>query len=67
MDIYLTEKEVLCLIQVSSEWCQMLENCDEDFVTPMLNDGLGSALYKLYKGRNGQTVYKEYAKRGNRK
>ena len=62
MNIYLTEKEVLTLITVCSEWCQMLENCDEDYVTPKLNDGLGSALYKLYKGRNGQSIYKEYAK-----
>ena len=67
MNVYLTEKEVLALIEVCSEWCQMLESCDEDFVTPKLNDGLGSALYKLYKGRMCQDIYKEYAKRGNRK
>ncbi len=28
-----------------------------------LDNGLGSALYKLYKGRNGQRAYKEYAKK----
>ena len=36
------------------------ESCKE--AQERLDNGLGSALYKLYKGRNGQKIYKEYAR-----
>ena len=63
MNVYLTDKEVDCVITACSQWCELMETGDEDLVTPMLDEGLGSALYKLYKGRNGQEIYKSYAKR----
>ena len=63
MNLYLSTKEVRCLREVCTQWIELMETSEEDIVTPMLNDGLGSALYKLYKGRNGEAAYKEYAKR----
>lgn len=63
MNVYFTEKEAKCLRKVCGEWCELMETAKEDLVTPMLEEGLGSALYKLYKGRNGAEIYKEYAKR----
>lgn len=65
MQIYFTDKEVLALIATTTEWCSMLGDGDEEScnaVQERLDNGLGSALYKLYKGRNGQRVYKEYAR-----
>ena len=32
-------------------------------VEQTLNDGLGSALYKLYKGLNGTRLYENYIKK----
>ena len=61
--IYLTEKEQQALIDSSSEWCEMMGSGDEEscnLVEERLNDGLGSALRKLYKGRNGERIYKDY-------
>ena len=61
--IYLTEKEILALIDTSGEWIQMMEDgdalaCQE--VDNRLNEGLGRALKKLYRGRNGERIYKDY-------
>lgn len=66
MQIYLTDKEVLALISTASEWCSMM--CDGDkesgnAAQERLDNGLGSALYKLYNGRNDQRCYKEYDKK----
>lgn len=63
MNVYLTDKEVQCLIDVCGQWGEMLESSEEDLVTPMYEEGLGSALYKLSKGRRLQEIYKRYAKK----
>lgn len=65
MQVYLTDKEILALTTTASEWCSMMCDGDEesgDAAQERLDNGLGSALYKLYKGRNGQRIYKEYAR-----
>lgn len=65
MQVYLTNKEVLALISASSEWCEIMGSGDENSckcVDERLDNGLGSALYKLYEGRGGQRAYAEYAK-----
>ena len=62
-NIYFTEKEQKALISSASEWCSMMSEGDEesfDCVEERLNNGLGSALRKLYKGRNGENIYKDY-------
>lgn len=62
-NIYLTEKEILVLIDTSGEWIQMMMDGDaptQQEVDNRLNDGLGRALKKLYKGRKGERIYKDY-------
>lgn len=63
--IYLTEKEQDMLIKYVSEGVSILgeseDNCEE--VSRDMKEGLGSALYKINKGRNGQRYYESY-KRG---
>nr|DAF69762.1 MAG TPA: hypothetical protein [Caudoviricetes sp.] len=62
-NIYLTEKEIFALIDTSTEWIQMMMNGDipaQQEVDDRLNNGLGRALKKLYKGRNGEKIYKDY-------
>ncbi len=61
MNLYLTEKEAKCLRDVCGQWMELMEESAEDIVTPMLKDGLGSALHKLYNGRNGSSLYQKYA------
>lgn len=66
MQVYLTEKEVLALIGVTTSWCSIMSDGDEECaasVDEQLDNGLGSALYKLYKGRHGRRIYADYAKR----
>lgn len=61
--IYLTEKEILALIDASGEWIQMMMSGDipaQQEADDRLNNGLGRALKKLYKGRNGERIYKDY-------
>jgi hypothetical protein len=62
-NIYLTEKEQKALIDSCSEWCEMMSSGDEEYfniVEEKLNNGLGSALRKLYKGKNGERIYRDY-------
>lgn len=66
MQVYLTEKEIFALIDSATEWCDMMASGNEksvELVNERLSDGLGSALYKLYKGRNGQRAYEEYRRK----
>ena len=61
--IYLTEKEILALIDTSGEWIQMMTDGDapaQQEADDRLNNGLGRALKKLYKGCNGERIYKDY-------
>ena len=38
------------------------DTCDS--IDELLDNGLGSALYKLYKGREGERFYKKYMNGG---
>lgn len=60
--IYFTDKELDALRKSASEWCEMMAEGEEtiDYAQERLDDGLGSALKKLYKGRNGERAYKDY-------
>lgn len=63
MQIYLTKNETKCLREVAGQWIELMETAEEDLITPMLNDGLGSALAKLYKGKNGYALFADFVKR----
>ncbi len=70
MQVYLTPKETEVLINIAEEWCDIMTEGDEDSckrVDKTLDNGLGSALYKLYKGKIGQNLYVEYVKKRNRR
>lgn len=67
--IYFTEKELHALRDTSSEWLDMMGDGDEESikcVEDRLDEGLGSALFKLFKGLNGERIYREYAKNKNK-
>lgn len=68
-NIYFTDEEIKALRDASTEWCDMMANGDEmtvESVDTRLNEGLGSALHKLYKGCYGEEVYEKY-RRTNRR
>lgn len=70
MQVYLTEKERDALVACANEWCSMMSDGDEESsreADERLDDGLGSALYKLYNGRVGQRAYEHWAKNSRRK
>lgn len=61
--IYFSEKEILALIDTSGEWIQMMMDGDvptQQEVDNRLNNGLGRALKKLYKGSDMERIYKDY-------
>lgn len=60
--IYFTAKEMAALRAAASEWCEIMADGEEtvDGVQEKLDNGLGSALKKLYKGLNGERAYKDY-------
>lgn len=60
--IYLTNNEILALTATCSEWESMMSEGEETahLVDERLDEGLGSALKKLYKGREGQKIYNTY-------
>lgn len=64
INIYFTDKEILQLINYVSESVSTLgeaedtrQQAEED-----LNDSLGSAMYKLYKGTICEKIYEKYKK-----
>jgi len=62
-NIYFSEKEILALIETSTEWIDMMMNGNisaKHEADDRLNEGLGRALKKLYKGRNGERAYEDY-------
>lgn len=62
--IYLTNKEIEALNDVASEWGQIMGSGEEtaELVDEKMQDGLGSALYKLNKGGYAERIYSKYAK-----
>lgn len=63
--IYLSNEEIESLRDAATEWCSIMGDGDETahLVTAKLEKGLGSALYKLYKGTRGEKVYQKYIKK----
>lgn len=55
IDVYLTGKERQEIIDI----CELI--WETDTADEHLENGLGSALYKLYKGYVGQEDYEQYA------
>lgn len=61
--IYLSEKEITALTATAGEWGEMMNSGDEESrkcTEERMENGLGSALKKLHKGRNGERIYKDY-------
>lgn len=63
--ISFTDKEEELLRDVLNEYCDIM--CDTETTSKTLDEqmenGLGSVMYKLYKGRRGQTLYEKYARK----
>lgn len=62
--IYLTDKEIKAVLATCGEWLEMMSDGDDQ--TPIeerLDNGLESAMKKLYKGLNGERIYKDYKSR----
>ena len=58
-----TEKEWQMIIDYITGYMETLRDEEVvDCVTSDLENGLGSALYKLYEGRSNQKMYDKYAK-----
>lgn len=60
--IYLTVDELLALTETCTEWVSIMSEGEDTapLVDERLDEGLGSALKKLYKGREGQKAYLDY-------
>ena len=68
MTFSFTEKEWQMIIDYITGYMDTLRDEEVvDYVTPDLENGLGSALYKLYKGYDCQTMYEQYAKKRDRR
>lgn len=66
MQVYLTDKEITALIESATEWYLIMGDGDKDSceqAEERMDNGLGSALYKLHKGRRGQKHYEEYVRK----
>lgn len=62
MKINLTNREISMLATVVMEYVEMLSDTDsENYTKYMLENGLGSAMKKILKNKNGYEVYKKYA------
>ena len=61
-NIYLTEQEILMLIEYASGYAELLNEAEytAEQTNYDMNHGLGSALRKLYKGKNEEVIYAKY-------
>lgn len=64
MKYNLTSREVEMLLAVCGEYIEIMEQAEgtADYTEYMVNNGLGSAMRELGKGRNIGNIYKHYAK-----
>ena len=62
MRVNLTGREIMMLLQVTTQYIEVFGGSEgtDEYTKYMMDTGLGSALKKLYKGRNGYKVYKDY-------
>lgn len=63
--IYLSDNEIKAIRECCEEWCDILSEGEKSAIQvgQILEEGLGSALYKLYKGCNGARLYEKYIKK----
>ncbi len=62
MTISLTEREIQLVLSACAQYIEIMGEGEEthDYTVYELETGLGSALRKISKGRNGQKVYGKY-------
>lgn len=60
--VYLTNKELWAILDTCEEWSEMMSSGDNgiELVEERMEEGLGSALRKLYKGTRLEQIYKNY-------
>lgn len=62
MTISLTDVEIQRVLDACGQYVELMENGEDtyEYTIYEMETGLGSALRKLCKGRNGQRVYAKY-------
>ena len=62
MTITLTDREIELVLSACGQYIELMEEGEDthDYTVYEMETGLGSALRKLSKGRNGQRVYAKY-------
>ena len=66
--IYFTDLEIEKLIDYVSNSVELLGEAEDTWERTAEENGLGSAIRKLYKGRRGEKIYAKYkTKRGKSK
>lgn len=62
MTISLTNREVELVLSACLQYIELMEDGEDthDYTVYEIETGLGSALRKLSKGRNGERVYAKY-------
>ena len=62
MTISFKEKELASMRKAIEGYLDIMENSADtcDSIDEIMDNGLGSALYKLYKGKEGERFYKKY-------
>ena len=62
MTISLTNREIELVLSACGQYIELMEEGEDthDYTLYEMETGLGSALRKISKGRNGQRVYTKY-------
>lgn len=62
MTINLTDREIESVISACGQYIELMEQGEDthEYTQYEIETGLGSALRKISKGRNGQRVYAKY-------
>ena len=62
MTLSLTEREIELVVSACNQYIELMEDGEDthDYTLYELETGLGSALRKLYKGKNGEQVFGKY-------
>lgn len=62
MNVSLTDREIEMLLAVCTEYIEVMSEAKDthDYTEYMIETGLGSAMRKISKHRNGSLVYSKY-------
>lgn len=62
MTISLTDREIELVLSACGQYIELMEDGEDthDYTVYEIETGLGSALRKLSKGKNGERVYAKY-------